>query len=169
MLRKVAQPVDPEEIASTHIKKLLAHMREALEEQKDGVALAAPQIGESVRIFIVSPSIFEPATERNADEEEQVQKKHVQHHLVFINPVIVKRSKKKLWMEEGCLSVRWLYGHVERAARATVSAIDEHGRPFTRGAGGLLAQIFQHEIDHLDGILFIDKAKNIQDLKKDNN
>ena len=65
---------------------------------------------------------------------------------------------------EGCLSVRWLYGKVSRATRASVRAYDEHGEPFTRGASGLLAEIFQHEVDHLDGILFIDKARDIRDI-----
>ncbi len=70
-------------------------------------------------------------------------------------------------MPEGCLSVRWLYGEVERSTNATIEAYDENSVKFTRGAGGLLAQIFQHETDHLDGILFIDKARNIMDLPPD--
>ena len=64
-------------------------------------------------------------------------------------------------MHEGCLSVRPLWGEVNRSLNATVTAYDEHGTKFTRGAGGLLAHIFQHETDHLDGILFIDKARNV--------
>ncbi len=67
-------------------------------------------------------------------------------------------------MPEGCLSVRWFYGEVERSTNATIEAYDENAKKFTRGAGGLLAQIFQHETDHLNGILFIDKAKNIVDM-----
>jgi peptide deformylase len=83
---------------------------------------------------------------------------------VFINPEILKASKKKSKMEEGCLSVRWLYGNVDRHEKITISAYDEKGEKKTFGAGGLLAQIFQHEIDHLEGILFIDKAENLRDL-----
>ena len=67
-------------------------------------------------------------------------------------------------MPEGCLSVRWLYGEVKRSTNATILAYDEKGEKFTRGAGGLLAQIFQHETDHLDGILFTDKARNLEEM-----
>ena len=67
-------------------------------------------------------------------------------------------------VDEGCLSVRWLYGKVERAEKITVRAYDENGKPFTMGASGLLAQAFQHEIDHLNGILFIDKATDLKEM-----
>jgi peptide deformylase len=67
-------------------------------------------------------------------------------------------------MEEGCLSLRWLYGKVKRSARVTVEAYDEEGKKFSRGAGGLLAQIFQHEIDHLNGRLFIDTATDVVNI-----
>ncbi|MCR4306753.1 MAG: peptide deformylase, partial [Candidatus Yonathbacteria bacterium] len=77
---------------------------------------------------------------------------------------ITKTSKQKVWMTEGCLSVRWLYGDVKRATKTEVRAYDEHGKRFTRGASRLLSQIFQHEIDHLDGVLFIDKARHVEEL-----
>ena len=83
--------------------------------------------------------------------------------MVFINPKISKLSREKEWLPEGCLSVRWLYGNTLRSKKATVTAYDENGKKFTRGASGLLAQIFQHETDHLKGVLFIDKAKNIKE------
>ena len=66
-------------------------------------------------------------------------------------------------MPEGCLSVRWLYGNTFRSKKATITAYDGNGKKFTRGASGLLAQIFQHETDHLGGILFIDHAKDIKE------
>jgi len=88
-----------------------------------------------------------------------------QGDLVFINPEIIKISKKKGSVPEGCLSVRWLYGEVKRSTNATIRAYDENGKIFTRGGGGLLAQIFQHEVDHLNGVLFIDKAKNLVEIK----
>ena len=85
--------------------------------------------------------------------------------LVFINPVLTKMSKEKKWMEgEGCLSVRWVYGKVQRSTKVTIRAYDEFGRAFERGAGGLLAHIFQHEVDHLNGILFIDTAKDLEEV-----
>ena len=71
-------------------------------------------------------------------------------------------------MDEGCLSVRWWYGGVERAEKTTIHAYDESGARFTRGASGLLAQIFQHETDHLDGVLFTDKAKGLREELPEN-
>ncbi len=133
-------------------------MKEALKSQDDGVAIAAPQIGVSKRIFIVSGKALAIADEK---KEESL----ADHRdLVFINPAITKLSQKKAVLEEGCLSVRYLYGKVARSEKATMTALDESGKKFTRGATGLLAQIFQHEVDHLNGILFIDKAKDIREI-----
>ena len=70
-------------------------------------------------------------------------------------------------MEEGCLSVRWLYGKVKRSVRVTLSAQDDTGKKIERGASGLLAQIFQHEVDHLDGVLFIDKASDVWEMTEE--
>jgi peptide deformylase len=88
----------------------------------------------------------------------------IQQNLVFINPIIKKISKDRKLMEEGCLSVRPIFGKVSRATKATVEAYDEYGRKFIRGGGGLLAHVFQHEIDHLEGILFTDKASNMREI-----
>ncbi len=152
VLRQKADPVSLKEIGSKNIQNILKQMREVLASQEDGVAIAAPQIGESLRIFLVSNKIL-PL--KNGMPENEI---------VCINPVLIKLSRKKGLMEEGCLSVRWLYGDVLRATKATVRAYDAAGNLFTRGASGLLAQIFQHETDHLDGILFIDKAHNLREL-----
>ncbi|MBI1974707.1 MAG: peptide deformylase [Candidatus Zambryskibacteria bacterium] len=146
VLRKKAKAVSVKDIGSKKIRSVVERMRAAMHAEEDGVAIAAPQIGESLRIFVVNGKIF-------SSED-----------LVFINPEIIKFSKKKRGMEEGCLSLRWLYGQVRRSEKITIKAYNEKGRLFQRGASGLLAQIFQHEIDHLDGILFTDKAKNVRDL-----
>lgn len=154
-LRRIAEPVAEKEIGSAKIKKVIQNMISALKSQDDGVAIAAPQIDAPYRIFVVSHKVFE-ITKRH---------KHATgKDMVFINPVITKLSKDKKNLEEGCLSVRYLYGKVSRSHKATVEALDETGTKFTMGASGLLAQIFQHEIDHLDGILFIDKAKNVEEM-----
>ena len=87
--------------------------------------------------------------------------------MVFINPKIEKFSKEKRDMPEGCLSVRGTYGKVKRSVRCTIKAYDEKGNLITRGASGFLAQIFQHETDHLNGILFIEKAKNVEYVEMD--
>jgi len=155
VLRKKAAEVKPEDISSPRIQKIIADMKTAVDSQKDGVAIAAPQIGESLRIFVVSGSIM-----READPKF----KNTEDHLVFINPKILKLSKKMQDLEEGCLSVRWKYGMVKRAEKAVVRALDENGKPFERGASGVLAQVFQHETDHLDGKLFIDTARDVRDL-----
>jgi peptide deformylase len=158
VLRQIAEPVDIEDIKSSKVKDLLKKMKEALHGEEDGVAIAAPQVGASLRIFIVNGETLKNISSAKTSKTT----KHEDH--VYINPEIIKLSKKRKKMEEGCLSVRWLYGQVMRSEKATVRAYDEHGNQFTKGASGLLAQIFQHEIDHLNGILFIDKAENVEDL-----
>lgn len=157
LLRKKSEEVNPADIQSERIQKIIRDMKEAMRGEPDSAAIAAPQIGELVRIFVVSKTIL--------PKKEGVER----DDLVFINPRITKRSKKKHTIEEGCLSVRWLYGDVERFEKVTVEAYNERGERVVYGASGLIAQAFQHEIDHLDGILFIDKAKNLRDLppKKD--
>jgi peptide deformylase len=159
VLREIAKEVPLEDISSRKIQSVLKKMKAALKTQEDGVAIAAPQIGESLRIFIVSGRTFTLLNKKKPKQE-----KTIFEDQVFINPVITKLSKRRKKMEEGCLSVRWLYGQVERSEKATVKAYDENGNQFEKGASGLMAQIFQHEVDHLNGILFIDKAEDIQDL-----
>lgn len=163
VLRDTAKEVPVEQIKSFRIRTILKEMREALDSQDDGVAIAAPQIGYSLRIFIVSGKIVDiiknkkTSTPNGQGAEEQAT-------IVFINPKIVKVSKEKKVVEEGCLSVRYLYGKVSRSNKATVVAYDENGKKFERGGTGLLAQIFQHEVDHLNGVLFIDKAKYVEEI-----
>ncbi len=155
VLREMAQSVPVKDITGTKIKKILSDMKEALASQKDGVAIAAPQIGIPMRIFVVSGSVL-----KSIDKDKYSNGKD----LVFINPEITRLSKDKTTLEEGCLSVRWLYGKIKRSEKATVTAYDEEGKKFERGGSGLLAQIFQHETDHLDGILFTDKAYEIEEI-----
>jgi peptide deformylase len=137
---------------------LIAKMKKALEGEKYGVALAAPQLGSPLRLFVIAGRVFLP--------EDAPEDMVAPPHLVFINPELVRTSRKKAEMSEGCLSVRGKYGSVMRFERATVKALDETGRPFVRNGSGLLAQIFQHELDHLEGILFIDKAIKLDDWKE---
>lgn len=152
VLHTRAAEVAASEIGTPELNQLLADMSAALEAEADGIAIAAPQVGASKRIFLISRRIH--------GEEESAGKAD----LVFINPVITKLSKKRESMEEGCLSVRWLYGEVSRATKATVEAIDENGKKFTHHGSGLMAQIFQHEVDHLEGRLFTEKAENLRDV-----
>lgn len=168
VLRAHAKPVEKEDFGTVKLHAILAEMTKALEREPDGVAIAAPQIGVSLRIFIVAKSAFtiEDHPERNTKKEaiEVPKKVAPKKHMVAINPEIIKLSKKKKKVPEGCLSVRWLYGNTMRYEKATIRAFDEHGKPFTYGGSGLIAQIFQHETDHLNGILFIDHATEIEKL-----
>lgn len=155
ILRQTAKPVALKDIGSEKLERIITKMKKALHAEEDGVAIAAPQIGVGLRMFVVSGKALAMTKRKDPEEFED---------LVFINPEIVKTSKKKKKVEEGCLSVRWLYGRVLRHEKVTIKALDEKGKPVTTGASGLLAQIFQHEVDHLNGILFIDKAENIKDM-----
>ena len=155
ILRDVSKPVPVSDITSEKIKNVVKDMKTAMLSQKDGVAIAAPQIGVPLQIFLVNGSLLSLAdkTYKGGDND-----------LVFINPKMLKTSKEKKDVEEGCLSVRWKYGIVRRSVRATIKYFDENGKEHTRGASGLLAQIFQHEIEHLNGGLFIDTAKQTWDM-----
>jgi peptide deformylase len=160
VLRTIAEEVTPQEIGSKELNKILSDMKIALEGEGDGVAIAAPQIGVPLRIFIVSHRAFE----LDEEDAEGPTKSSSGKDMVVINPIITKLSKKKVKVPEGCLSVRWLYGNTIRHEKATVRGFDEFGKPFTYGGSGLIAQIFQHETDHLNGILFIDHATDIEEL-----
>lgn len=157
VLREISAPVSLAGIKSPEIRAVISDMKAAMEPQADAVAIAAVQIGKPVRIFVISKRAFGIA----AGDIETTKNKT---DMVFINPRIVKTSKAKEHLEEGCLSVRYVYGKVSRAEKATVEAYNEDGKKFTRGFSGLLAQVVQHEIDHLDGTLFTDKAKNLQEI-----
>lgn len=151
VLRKKADKVPLSQIGGDKINRVITYMKEVLASQEDGIAIAAPQISESLRIFIVSGKMW-------AKEDEEV----IPPDKIFINPEITKKSKKKADMDEGCLSVRGKYGKVKRSTTATIKAYDENGKSFVYTGQGLLAQIFQHETEHLDGILFIDTATDLQ-------
>ncbi len=148
VLRNTAALVEISKIQSTVIQDIIARMSDVLAGEHDGVAIAAPQIGVSMRIFVMSKKVS----------------KKLEQDVVFINPEIVRIGKIKEELSEGCLSVRWKYGLVKRAASCTVRAYNERGNEFVMSGRGLVAQIFQHEIDHLNGVLFIDKARNIEDI-----
>lgn len=165
VLRSMASEIPRAEIGEAKLQELIADMKKLLAKEKYGVALAAPQVGESVRLFIVAGSATKkrPKPKKKEDEEDAVDPGMPIEDQVYINPQLLKISRTKKEKHEGCLSVRGKWGMVPRAEKATVKAWDESGKPFTRGASGLLAHIFQHEIDHLNGVLYIDKAKEIFD------
>lgn len=150
VLRKQAIPLSKEEIASTKIQTLIKNMHHTLLAEKLGIGLAAPQVGQSIALSVVA---IRPTSHRP----------HVsKFDAVIINPRIVKTygNKKQLW--EGCLSAgeSGLFGKVARFARAEVFYLDEHGAEHTKQFEGLQAQVMQHEIDHLNGVLFVDHVKD---------
>jgi peptide deformylase len=149
-LSSKAKEVSADFIVSVEIQQILKDMKEAMESQDDGVAIAAPQINVPLRIFMIAKKAYH----KNSKDMETV----------FINPKILKLSKDKEYMLEGCLSVRWIYGEVLRSVKCTIEYTDINGKLKTKGASGLISQIFQHEIDHLEGILFDSKAINKEDL-----
>ena len=155
VLRAIAAPVPEEMFGTEELASLITDMADSLDGQKDGVALAAPQIGVSYRIFVVRyDRTISPASEEAEKELEETGPQLG----VFINPEFIRSSRRRVEMDEGCLSVRGLYGTTLRHERATVRARTVDGATFERGGGGLVAQIYQHETDHLNGILFIDHA-----------
>ena len=171
VLRKMAKEVPISDIESRKIQTIIRRMQKALDKEDDGVAIAAPQIGENVRIFVISKKIFEIMDEERASKNskrenlEEFEKQKTEYKdMVFINPEILKTSKESKLMEEGCLSVRWLYGKVRRSQKTLIRAYDANGKIFTMGGTGLLSQAFQHETDHLNGVLFTDKAKDLKDI-----
>lgn len=161
VLRAKAKALTHKEIESPEIQKLIRHMKGLLSKEKNGVGLAAPQVDASVRLFIVSGKAFV-----EDDETEAEEKKPTPPDLVFINPELIRKSRGKREMSEGCLSVRGKYGRVMRHEKASVRALNEHGKSFTYHGSDLVAEIFQHEMDHLDGILYIDKATHVEDEKE---
>lgn len=165
VLRQKALEVPEKEIKTPKIQKVLKDMATALHSQHDGVAIAAPQIAVPLRIFVIAGKVFDEEFTRGPIpiQKDKNSKKIKYPDIVCINPVFIKISKDKKLLSEGCLSVRPLYGQVRRATRATIEAYDAEGNKFTLSGSGLLAHIFQHEIDHLDGILFIDKAQDIHE------
>lgn len=177
ILRNVARELPTAEISSPKIQKLIAEMKETLAITPDGVGLAAPQVGESLRIFIVSEEAKEIAKaektgwERRRKDAPEIKnekpyEKRDWKYYIFINPTIKNMAKKKLEGPEGCLSVPGKYGMVKRAEKLTVEACNELGQKFVRGCSRFFARVVQHELDHLDGTLFIDKTKKFLEVKK---
>jgi len=172
-LREIAREIPPSDIRGVAIKKLIAEMKSLLAKEKYGVALAASQLGVPLRLFIVSGRAV-ARNKRNAPDEPDADSleasssklEAVPPDQVYINPVILKMSRTKKEKHEGCLSVRGKWGIVPRAEKTMLSAYDEKGQKITRGASGFLAHVFQHEMDHLDGILYTDKATALYDDPK---
>jgi len=148
VLRKKAHAVKK---IDKNLNALIDDMVETMREAP-GVGLAAPQIGLSDRLIVVE------YYEREEDEENEEAPKKV---WAVINPEIVKSSEETVMGVEGCLSIPGLLGEVERHQEVLVKGLNRHGKPMKIKAKGWLARIFQHEIDHLNGVLFTDLATRV--------
>ena len=134
-LRERSVEIDPKEIASSRVQTLIDDMTETMKIEK-GVGIAASQVGVNERLIVV-------------DTPEGPQ--------AFVNPVIVKSSKRKEDSHEGCLSIPGNFNTIKRHERIKLVAYDRKGREIQISAEGFPAIVFQHEVDHLDGTLFVDR------------
>jgi peptide deformylase len=158
VLRDIAQPVPEDMFGTPELAQIIKDMKTALDPELEGVALAAPQIAIPYRIFVVRKdrTVTPPPM-----QEGLAQPLPTPEYEVYINPEIIKTSRKRAKVDEGCLSVRGFYGTTSRHERVSLRARNLDGLRFERNGGGLMAQIFEHEIDHLNGTLFIDHAENL--------
>ena len=151
--RKLRQRSKKIGLVSKDVAQLIADMETATLDWEDsrahevGVALAAVQIGSMVRVIVIRNN-FDDKTDRTFQ--------------VFINPEITKFEGKLVEDYEGCLSIKNVYGRVKRYEKVRVKALDQNGRPIRLTAVGFLARVFQHEIDHTNGIVFVDHIKEDQ-------
>lgn len=159
-MRKIAEEVSLSILHTHDFKKILQGLSVAMRTRDDSAAIAAPQIDVSMRIFAISRNI-----------RKFIQQYHPElvfckkGDMYFINPQILWISKEKTFATEACLSVDNVQGEVGRATFVKIEAHDQLGRKMILKTHGMLARIFQHEIDHLDGILFVDKASNIRPIQ----
>lgn len=152
ILRQKAHPLSASEIKSPKTQKLIEDMREFLTSKKLGVGLAAPQIGESIALAIVS---IRPLKHRKDVKE---------FDLVIINPEILEVFGRKIQQWEGCISAgpakSGLFARVPRYKKIRLKYYDEKGASKNKIFEGLPAHIIQHEVDHLNGVLFVDRVKD---------
>lgn len=127
------------------IKKLIRDMIETMHAESGRVGLAAPQIGIPLRVIVIG-----------LPEEKNI---------AIINPEIVRRKGERL-IDEGCLSIRGYFGQIKRAETVTVKGRDPNGKEIRIKADGFLAQVLEHEIDHLNGILYLDHLESMDQLRK---
>lgn len=158
ILRRKAKPVTKfDKELQTLIDDMIETMREA-----PGVGLAAPQVNISQQLAVIEYAEGEDEEEENEDAPPKPKKL-----FVIINPEIVKTSEEKVMGIEGCLSIPGLQGEVERYESIQVKALNRHGKPVKLKVDGWMARIFQHEIDHLNGVLFTDLATRVWKPKED--
>ncbi len=150
LLHKVSKNLTAEDINSKTTKEFIGDLIETM-YAKDGVGIASVQVGNPIQLCVIAKN-FTP--EKSSD-------------LILINPKFVKTSVLREWSEEGCLSVPKIYGSVRRFKKIKVSALNVKGEKMEFIARDFFARVIQHEIDHLNGILFIEKAKKLHTFEKE--
>jgi peptide deformylase len=157
ILRRVADPVDPKDLATREIQQLIEQMRATM-EAAPGVGLAAPQVGVGIQLVVI-----EDGPQRwghLSPEERMARERRTLPFTVLVNPVVQPQDDHdRVSFFEGCLSVPGLTGVVVRHRSVRVEALDAHGRPIDRVFSGWAARIVQHEIDHLEGRLYLDRVE----------
>lgn len=148
VLRRKAAPVVR---VDAGVRSLVQEMFEIM-DQEEGIGLAAPQVGESLRIFVTG--------ERAGDEGQAAVPARV-----FIDPVLKSLEGELQPHDEGCLSLPGIRGVIRRPPKATIEAIDLEGRPFTLTSDGFCARVWQHEFDHLEGIMIIDRMGTLDRIR----
>ncbi len=154
VLRKVGKEIDAD---YPELDKLIANMKETM-YNASGVGLAAPQIGKDIRLFLIDASPF--AEDEDLDEDDRNTLKNFNH--VFINARIVKEEGEEWSFAEGCLSIPDVREDVFRQEKITIEYQDENFEKHTEVLSGLAARVFQHEYDHIEGILFTDKLSSLK-------
>lgn len=156
VLRKQSRPLTREEISSPSIQQLIELMRETMREAP-GVGLAAPQIGVSIQLAVIEDRA-EYISDVPADTLAERQRSAIPFH-VIINPRLTFLDDSSAEFFEGCLSLEGFQAVVDRALNVRVECLNERGEEITIDAQGWYARILQHEIDHLNGTLYIDRMK----------
>jgi peptide deformylase len=154
VLRKVGKEIDAN---YPELEKLISNMKETM-YNASGVGLAAPQIGKAIRLFIIDASPF--AEDEDLSEKERETLKNFNR--VFINPKIIKEEGNEWVFNEGCLSIPDVREDVFRQPIVTIEYQDEGFKTHTEVLDGLSARVFQHEYDHIEGILFTDKLSSLK-------
>ncbi|GMH25565.1 hypothetical protein Nepgr_027408 [Nepenthes gracilis] len=154
VLHEPAREVAPDEIGSDRIQKIIDGMVKVM-RKAPGVGLAAPQIGIPLKIIVLEDT--KEYISYAPKEETKEQDRHPFDLLVIVNPKLKKKSNRTALFFEGCLSVDGYRGVVERYLDVEVIGLDRHGKPIKVDASGWQARIFQHECDHLEGTLYVDK------------
>lgn len=154
VLRKVGKEINAD---YPELSKLIADMKETM-YNANGVGLAAPQIGRAIRLFLVDATPF--ADDEDLDEEER--KVLENFNKVFINPKILKEEGDEWAFNEGCLSIPDINEDVFRKETITVEYLDENFTKHTEVLDGMAARVFQHEYDHIEGVLFTDKLSSLK-------